>query len=508
MTAFQRHAAPTLIAILLTSTAAHADVTAQQVWDDWKTQLGTYGDNAVTVGSESLANGVLTVSDITVAFSDDTGGMTGDMGDAVFTELGDGTVAVTMSENLTFAIRSDDGMGTITTMNMTVTQTDLSMLVSGTPEAQEYAIEATRYAFALSDMATNGTPMQGDVVFGMNDLSGTYSNDGAAGPMAISYAVDAASLDFLVDVIDSESGADINLSGKVEDLSMTADGVIPMDTITAMGMSEDQAFPPELAIAAGYSFGASNFVISVVEDGMPVDASATIASGEMSLTLDETLIALDMSTTGLDIAMNVPPMPVPVTIGLAEYGLGFAMPLAPGEQAQEFGLGFNLTDLVISDEIWSMMDPGAILPRDPASILLDLTGTMTVMANLMDPAAQQDLAMNGTPPALPVSLDLNALLVRFGGAEVTGTGAFAFDATDMTTYPGTPLPVGTVDLAINGVNGLMDRLVQMGLIPDDQVMMGRMMLGMFAVPVGDDMLTSTIEFTPTGGILANGNPIQ
>jgi len=350
--------------------------------------------------------------------------------------------------------------------------------------------------------------MQGDVVFGMNDLSGTYSTDAATGPMAVSYAVDAASLDILLDLIDPETGEDVNISGKVQDLSITADGLIPMEAITAMGLSGDESFPPGLAIDAAYSFGTSNYVISVVDDGMPVTATADIAGGEMSLTLDETQIALDMSTTGLDLVMNVPMLPVPVSISLAEYGLGFAMPLAPSEEAQDFGVGVNLTDLVVSDEIWAMFDPGAILPRDPASILLDLTGTMTVMANLMDSAAQQDMVLNGTPPALPVTMDLNALLVRFGGAEVTGTGAFTFAATDMITYPGTPLPVGKIDLTINGANGLMDKLVQMGLIPEDQVMMGRMMLGMFAVPAGDDMLTSTIELTPEGGILANGNQIQ
>jgi hypothetical protein len=46
----------------------------------------------------------------------------------------------------------------------------------------------------------------------------------------------------------------------------------------------------------------------------------------------------------------------------------------------------------------------------------------------------------------------------------------------------------------------------MGLIPEDQAMMPRMMLGMFATPVGDDMLTSTIEvnaentFSPMGNL--------
>ena len=48
----------------------------------------------------------------------------------------------------------------------------------------------------------------------------------------------------------------------------------------------------------------------------------------------------------------------------------------------------------------------------------------------------------------------------------------------------------------------------MGLVPDDQMMGMRMMMGMFAVPAGEDALTSRIEFRDDGGIYANGQRIQ
>jgi hypothetical protein len=58
------------------------------------------------------------------------------------------------------------------------------------------------------------------------------------------------------------------------------------------------------------------------------------------------------------------------------------------------------------------------------------------------------------------------------------------------------------------VNGLIDTLSTMGLLPTDQVMGARMMLGLFTVPVGDDELTSTIEVNAEGHILANGQRLQ
>jgi hypothetical protein len=48
----------------------------------------------------------------------------------------------------------------------------------------------------------------------------------------------------------------------------------------------------------------------------------------------------------------------------------------------------------------------------------------------------------------------------------------------------------------------------MGLLPEDQVMGARMMMGVFATPVGDDMLTSTIEVNAEGHVIANGQRLQ
>lgn len=76
------------------------------------------------------------------------------------------------------------------------------------------------------------------------------------------------------------------------------------------------------------------------------------------------------------------------------------------------------------------------------------------------------------------------------------------------TIPGAPRPEGQLNLAINGVNGLIDTLVQMGLVPEQEVMTAQMMMGAFTRPVGDDMLETTIEINSEGQILANGQRIQ
>jgi hypothetical protein len=101
------------------------------------------------------------------------------------------------------------------------------------------------------------------------------------------------------------------------------------------------------------------------------------------------------------------------------------------------------------------------------------------------------------------SLKVNQLQLTVAGADLTGTGALTFDNSGPV-----PKPIGTVDLKLTGGNGLMDKLTEMGLLPQDQAAGFKMMLGMFAKPAGDDVMTSEIEFKDDGSILANGQRIQ
>jgi len=48
----------------------------------------------------------------------------------------------------------------------------------------------------------------------------------------------------------------------------------------------------------------------------------------------------------------------------------------------------------------------------------------------------------------------------------------------------------------------------MGVLPQEQAMSARMMMGMFAVPAGDDAMESTLEVTEEGRVLANGQRIR
>jgi len=196
-------------------------------------------------------------------------------------------------------------------------------------------------------------------------------------------------------------------------------------------------------------------------------------------------------------------------MGIKKMAFGLTMPLTKDEEPQDFGLNLTLADFTLSDAIWALFDPTGKLPRDPANLALDLAGKASVLVDIMDSAQMAKIEDGDAEPVQLNALTLNSLLLSLAGAELTGQGDVAFDNDDTTVYEGMPTPVGDVAFKLTGANTLIETLVDMGLIGPEQMMMARMGLGAFAVPgEGDDVLTSKIEFTEDGGVLANGNRLK
>ncbi|MFT6119399.1 MAG: hypothetical protein ACJAXK_001347, partial [Yoonia sp.] len=95
-------------AILSAGTAA-ADVTAAQVWTDWQENMSVYGDNGISIGSETMQGDTLTVSDIVLTIDDGMSDVTAKMGNLTFVENSDGTVTIQMPASYPIDISSDDG---------------------------------------------------------------------------------------------------------------------------------------------------------------------------------------------------------------------------------------------------------------------------------------------------------------------------------------------------------------------------------------------------------------
>lgn len=499
MTRFHTLKASACAAALLSAPAAFADVTAEQVWADWKSNLEVYGSDGVTIGDEAVTSGAVTVSGIAVTMDDGLTKVTAELGEVTFAENGDGTVTVTMSDTVPLMLTDSEGVS----VKMSVSQSGMSMVVSGDPAAMTYAVSADQYGFKVDEISENGTVVPSDIRVTLNGLDGTYTSE-AGDPRALSYDFATASVDLLVDVTPPEDQGKVLMSGKINGLAASANVSIPEG---ANFEEPDALFAAGFGMQGGYSYDDATYIFDVTDGGSAMNGTVSTGAATIAAQIDSGQVTYDVNATSIAMNATSSDLPFPLDVTLAEYGIGFAMPLAKSDEPTDFGLRLNLTDLKISDELWGMVPPLATLPNEPATLKFDLAGTAKLFFDLTDPAQADAMAMADVPGELH-TLSLNGLEVRAVGAEVTGEGDFTFDNADMETFPGFPRPMGDVTININGANALIDKLVSIGLVPEDQAMMGRMMIGMFAQTVGEDQLTSKIEVDATGAVLANGQRIR
>lgn len=495
-----------IMAAILCGSTATADVTAQQVWDNWTEQMAVYGQG-FTTEAETMSGDTLTISGVKIEMSDDEATLLADLGDISLTENGDGTVSVTTPQSYPIKLDIKPEDADPSTVNMTVSQSNVDITVSGDPETMMYDISGDTLTFSVDSL-------DGDfdedltlekAIIAMLDFSGQYSvQTDTLNHIAYEFAVAALDLDMLFRETDGEGAVQFN--GDIADLAIFANLTTPID----MDMDADvPPFDDGLAIDGGYTFGKVTYDFDFAMEEDAASGTASVDNGSLAFSFDIDGAAYTGTSQGIAVSVLVPEAaPFPLEATMARYGFEVLVPLSQGDGSErEARLGFDFTDIEVSDDLWRIIDNESILPRDPITIALDVTAQVTPFFDFLDPNQMEAAAMSEIPGELN-GVQINELTIRGAGAEITGEGEFTFDNTDLETFEGMPRPEGQATFAINGVNGLVDKLVKMGLIPQDQAMMPRMMMGMFTTPVGDDMLTSKIEVNSEGHVLANGQRLR
>jgi hypothetical protein len=336
------------------------------------------------------------------------------------------------------------------------------------------------------------------------DMNGQYVFTEGDTP-TISSRMNAGSLN--VDVAAKEPGGSgtLDLSIVMADIAANSDGTMMMGNMQDMAAMLASGFFTD----ADISHGAATYTIDFQDKRNSFAFDGKSDTGRLAVALNSEALSYEAATKGFSFTMSGSDIPLPeVAASFVELGIGFMMPVGKSDVPQDFGAQITLDGMSVSDMIWGMIDPGAQLPHDPATIIADLTGTANWFFNIMDPKAQAEIGIGAMPGEIH-ALDINEVRVAVGGAELTASGGFTFDNSDLETFGGIPAPTGSVDLKLVGGNGLMDKLVAMGLLPQDQAMGARMMLGLFARPgEGEDTLVSKIEVSGDGAISANGQRLQ
>ena len=481
-----------------------AEVTASQVWDDWKSYMQGFG--YTITGTEARSGDTLLVTGITMAIEIPEGGGSVSVGipELSFTDNGDGTVDIGVPAVLPMSVSGVADTGEAFDGTVNYTTTGFSMTASGDPEDLTYTYSAAAMAMTLASLTVDGEDAS-DFVDVTVEMAGVLGRSAmAVGEMrAYDQTLRADGVTYTMRVTDPEAGGNALFTGTYSDLMFEGVGEMPLvidPQSMASGMLEG------FALESAFSHQGSRVEFNVVDEGQTVTGAFSSAAGSLAVAFGAESLAYGVSSTGLSVNMAGGDLPLPVELSISELGFDLLMPVGSSEEEQDFALGITLIDFATADMLWSMFDPAGVLPRDPATVVLDIAGKGRLNVDIMNPEAMA--AFTGDMPGELNSLTLNDLVVSVAGAELTGTGDFVFDNSDLQTFDGFPRPVGSVKLNLNGANGLIDKLIQMGLLPQEQAMGARMMMGMLAVPVGDDQLQSTIEINEQGHVLANGQRLQ
>ncbi|MGB8623550.1 MAG: DUF2125 domain-containing protein [Paracoccaceae bacterium] len=490
-----------VLAGTVSANGAAADITAQDVWDDMRSVGENYGQTIS--GNPSMSGDTMTVSDLKIAVDTPEGTLSGTMCDIALKELGDGTVEIVLPADFPLSITMDPAQGETVSADMMLHQSGLTTIVSGSPGDSAYDSTSDNVSFEVTKLVVDGKPVDLSLTVALASLAANYAvTGGDLRDIASTMTADKATVDFALTAPDGSGDA----SGRVEmaDLKSASKSAVPAD----MQMNDMANMLKEgFAMNANFSHGATSYTLDVNDKGGTTHAEGSADDGSIGIRMDGKTMSYGAEQTGTSLTMSGSSIPLPeLTAQIAETAFKFTMPVAKSDDALDFGLLTRLKGVKVSDQLWGMFDPMGALPHDPANLVIDLSGKGRWLVDIMDPQATQNL---DSPPGELQSLDINDLELTIAGASLTGDGAFTFDNTDLTTFDGMPAPTGTANLKLVGANTLMDKLVEMGLLPQDQAQGARMMLGLFARPGdGADTLVSEISVTEDGQVLANGQRLK
>jgi Uncharacterized protein conserved in bacteria (DUF2125) len=484
---------------MLAANTALADVTAEEVWQNWQDFNASAG-GTLTTASAARDGDTLVVKDLKT--TSDTSGAKSEsaIAELRLRDLGDGTVEITMSEEMSFTSSTAGTDGAPADgASGTVKMPGLVTIASGTADETVYDTTIPSFELAM-EPTTDGKPV-GKIGITLTDAAMSYLLAGPADAKKMDGEFSSASAAINMDIAEDAStfkgainAADV--AGKMVGNFVGTD-MADMAAALAAGFALDSSF----------SYGAVNYDFDITDESGPAKLVGGSEGGAFQMTMDAAKIMMGGSGKNASISISGAQIPVPeVKLSYAETAFNFLMPVGKSDEPADFALLTKIVDLSVSEDIWGMIDPTGQIPHDPATLIVDAKGKAKVTTDLMDEAAMA--ALGGMPPGELQSLDVTEIRAKIAGAELTGTGAFTFDNTDLATFGGMPVPTGKLDLKLVGGNTLIDKLVAMGVVTEDDAMGARMMISMFANPgAGADELTSTLEFKDKH-FFANGQQLQ
>lgn len=493
-------------AALVAGLAPASALTPEEAWAAIQTLNKLSGYE--TSGTATRVGDTLTISDLTYSQTQEEFELSLDLADMTLTDLGGGVVGLGFPETsevvLNVMVEGEE-----VSIPVQLSLLGLKTEMAGTLDKVEVVANADEIELLFSDFerfAKEGNdPVKGVVsmsISGFNETATASIGDTVDYNYVVKWAETALAMN--LEGVDEPGNLVVSMGTGAGSADTT--GTFPGDYDPTNPLA---VFGPGVASTTSLSYEDLVFAFNgsgFEGDGPNAIGSYSLGAGRADFAVKDGVVSAETAGTNLAMSMQSPDIPLPsISAFIAESGMAFTFPMVMSEDPQDYKLAFAYRGLTVEDSIWDLFDPQGILPRDPATISLDLSGKMEWLIDLLSGAEPEA----GEIPALVYDVAINDLTIDLAGASIEGSGAFELNHDDYLSFDGIPAPIGDASFVITGANGLLDNLVEMGLMPEEQVLGVRMMMGIFATPgEGDDVLTSTIETTADGQVFANGQRLK
>ena len=494
----------------LTAAPALADITADDIWTSYQAVAQSIGGELTATATRDGNNVEFSNTKLHLAFPGGEGALDILYPTLSYTERGDGTVSMDMEGAQTYKFVVSGPNQKQASAEALINYDNSELIASGNPDDITFAYAMDGFTFEANNfdfgdmrngeggefaISGSGSAMKGTSQLALGDLITLIGNS------------NFGSIDYTVLATDP-NGSTSTTTGTYEGMTGQSKVTLPTGGMSVMNLAA--------ALHQGLSFNYSGTTSSndtktvVVVDGNEVSSQAMTA-GAATSTVSASADSVQLTTEATDIDVGIAineGMAVAMDGTFDRMSGDFRVPVSMSKEPQDFTLAFGLEGIKLGEGLWGMFDPAAILPRDAATLVMNLTGKTTLLQDLLNFEEMMQLSNDDVPAQLN-ELTINELHISAAGASVSATGDFAFNNDDLVSFDGMPAPSGSAELQVSGANGLIDKLIEMGLVAESDAMGARMMMGMFAVPgEGDDSLKSNLEITKDGKILANGQRIK
>ncbi|WP_424975855.1 DUF2125 domain-containing protein [Dinoroseobacter sp. S124A] len=472
------------LAVALTP-AAGWSLTAEEVWSKFQETVAETGQT-LSAASETPGPGSLTLDGLTLSGSvDGVGSNTMLIEVMTLTEQADGSVRIDLPDSILVEFQDQASFG-VERLVFDVFSTDLDMVA--TESGSEFSLRYTATSGGLRILEPTDVPEIPEIEVLAKGLAfrttlGDSRTDstGTADSLAVS-----------MNATDADTGQELEVVYEISDIVTASSGPLTQIAQAIEGL-------PDFDLAIDYGAFSLGVASSATVSTGTLALTGGVGSGRMSA--NDGLARFASATSDIGFDMRGEGLPGPINWAAENLSLDATLPANQPSGEYPFALDLDLQNFTLGEATWGLFDPNGVLPRDPARLAVDLDGTAELREQILPGGQQSFQAME------PRSMTINQFVLDFAGAQLDATGALEFLGMQpqFSGMPALPNLVGEVSITLAGMDGLLQGLADIGLFDNQALIGARMMLGVVARPGAEpDTLESELEFTPDGGVIANG----